>query len=106
MSGCNYLSIKVKDTGLGIKKEDIPSLFNIFSKLDSHSSVNKTGAGLGLTISNTLCKKLGGQIKVQSVYGKGSEFEFLIKDEPLKQEERVEINLFEARRQRTHSSQL
>ena len=46
-----YLEVKVKDTGLGIKKEDIPQLFNVFSKLDHHESVNKTGAGLGLTIS-------------------------------------------------------
>ena len=53
--------MRVKDTGLGIKEDELPQLFNIFGKLDQKDqSVNKTGAGLGLTISNALCKKLGG----------------------------------------------
>ena len=51
-----YLKIKVIDTGLGIKKDDIPKLFNIFGRLEAHTSANKTGAGLGLTISKALSK--------------------------------------------------
>ena len=93
VTGNRYISVSVQDTGLGIKEEDIPRLFNIFSKLETHHSVNKTGAGLGLTISNALCSKLGGKIKVASVYGKGSTFEFLIKDEPYKRQESFKMDM-------------
>ena len=93
VTGNKYISLSVQDTGLGIKEEDIPRLFNIFAKLDTHHSVNKTGAGLGLTISNALCSKLGGKIKVSSIYGKGSTFEFMIKDEPNKKEEIFKMDM-------------
>ena len=93
VSNDNYLNVKVRDSGLGIKEADIDSLFNIFGTLDQHKSVNKTGAGLGLTISKALCKQLGGNISVSSEYGKGSVFEFFIKDVQDKQTEVVNLKL-------------
>ena len=93
VSGDNYLNVKVRDSGLGIKESDLPDLFNIFGKLDQHESVNKTGAGLGLTISKALCKQLGGNISVTSEQGKGSVFEFYIKDVQDKQTEVVSLKL-------------
>lgn len=68
----------VKDTGVGIKEEDIPKLFMAFQRMDStlHSENDKTG--LGLAIANSLVEMMGGKLKAQSVYGKGSAFSFKI----------------------------
>ena len=77
----------VKDSGCGIKKEDIPRLFNLFGKLESKESlkVNQAGIGLGLAISQSLTKLLnmnrpGAEITVQSEFGKGSVFAFDLYD--------------------------
>ena len=68
------LTIKIKDTGIGIKSEDMELLFNEFSQFDLEKNVNIEGTGLGLAITNTLVKLMGGKIEVNSEYGKGSEF--------------------------------
>lgn len=70
------LKIAVKDTGIGIKDEDIGKLFNSFSQVDMQLNRKKEGSGLGLAISKTLVELMGGIIGVTSVYGKGSCFSF------------------------------
>jgi len=63
--------IAIKDTGKGIKKEDIPKVFDRFSQLeniDHHSE----GTGLGMTISKSIIEKLGGDIWLESEHGKGT----------------------------------
>jgi PAS domain S-box-containing protein len=64
----------VKDTGPGIREEDIPKLFGAFQQMDNPANRGITGTGLGLSISRRLARMMGGDIQVKSVYGKGSEF--------------------------------
>ena len=68
------LSIKVEDSGKGIKQEDVVRLFEKFIRFDTESNRNIEGTGLGLAITQSLVKSMGGDIEVQSVYGKGSTF--------------------------------
>ena len=68
------LIIGVKDSGRGIKAEDISKLFNKFERLDIEKSSTTEGTGLGLAITKKLVEMMGGKINVQSSYGKGSIF--------------------------------
>ncbi|MDR2006280.1 MAG: response regulator, partial [Acidaminococcales bacterium] len=68
------LCFKVKDTGIGIKSENIKKLFSPFEQLDLRKEKNIAGTGLGLAISDRLCAAMGGGISVESVYGEGSVF--------------------------------
>ena len=75
-----YLTIKCTDTGIGIPKDKMSLLFKNFGKIENSFSINPQGVGLGLTISNMLVMKLGGQkINVWSELEKGSCFSFTIK---------------------------
>ena len=64
----------VKDTGIGIRKEEMDTLFDMFMRVDVKRHRNIEGSGLGLTIAKELCEQMGGQICAESVYGKGSRF--------------------------------
>lgn len=68
------ISFSVKDTGIGIKKEDMEALFDMFMRADIKRHRNIEGSGLGLTIAKELCEQMGGQIYAESIYGKGSRF--------------------------------
>jgi len=68
------LLIKVEDNGRGIKQEDIAMLFQEFVQLDLKANKGIEGAGLGLAISRSLVNSMGGEISVESIYGKGSVF--------------------------------
>ncbi len=68
------LEFKVSDTGVGIRPEDQKSLFKSFEQLDRKVHYGVEGSGLGLAISNGYITLMGGEIKVSSVYGKGSVF--------------------------------
>eukprot|EP01022_Parablepharisma_sp_SALTPOND_P023249 TRINITY_DN485_c0_g1_i2.p1 TRINITY_DN485_c0_g1~~TRINITY_DN485_c0_g1_i2.p1 ORF type:complete len:503 (+),score=49.97 TRINITY_DN485_c0_g1_i2:719-2227(+) len=68
----------VKDTGIGIKEENLPKLFKLFGKIKENNELNPTGTGLGLTICKKLTEYLGGVISVSSTYGEGSTFTFSI----------------------------
>ncbi len=68
------LIISVKDTGRGIKAEDINKLFTKFERLDIEKSSTTEGTGLGLAITKKLVEMMNGKINVQSSYGKGSLF--------------------------------
>ncbi|MDG5854972.1 ATP-binding protein [Clostridium beijerinckii] len=70
------LMFSIKDTGIGIKEEDIPRLFNYFTQLDISASKKFQGTGLGLAISKNIVELMGGEISVESQYGKGSTFYF------------------------------
>jgi two-component system CheB/CheR fusion protein len=72
------LKITVADTGIGIKEEDLPKLFQKFEQLDSGISRKYEGTGLGLAITKQLVEMHGGKIWVESKYGKGSNFIFLL----------------------------
>jgi len=71
-----YLECYVKDTGIGIKKESQAQIFDYFQN-DQYSSVaNSDGVGLGLAISKGYVELLGGKIRVESVFGKGTNMIF------------------------------
>jgi CheY-like chemotaxis protein len=68
------LTFSVEDTGIGIKEEDIPKLFEAFQQLDQARNKTVQGTGLGLAITKNLVEAMGGTISVKSDYGHGSTF--------------------------------
>ncbi|MCL2387258.1 MAG: ATP-binding protein [Defluviitaleaceae bacterium] len=72
----DYVSIQisVKDTGLGIKPEDMKTLFTQYARYNIGANRNVEGAGLGLAITRQLVEMMGGKIEAESEYGKGSTF--------------------------------
>ncbi|MDR2821925.1 MAG: response regulator [Acholeplasmatales bacterium] len=68
------LTIKVTDTGMGIKEEDLKKLFKSFQQVDTKKNRNIEGTGLGLAITKNLCEKMHGSINVTSIYEKGTTF--------------------------------
>jgi len=68
------LTIKIKDSGIGIKQENIEKLFDEFNQFDLEKNHNVEGTGLGLAITKNLVNLMGGSIEVSSTYGAGSEF--------------------------------
>ena len=79
-NGARILSLRVeiRDTGVGIPAEKQAKIFDKFSQVDGSSTRQHQGTGLGLSISMGLVKMMGGEISVQSVPGKGSEFLFTV----------------------------
>ena len=75
---CN-LTIIVKDTGKGIKEEDLNKLFTKFERLDAEVNSTTEGTGLGLVITKALVDLMDGTIKVESKYGEGSTFTVSLK---------------------------
>lgn len=72
--GTYMLEAAVKDTGIGIKKEDLAILFDRFQRLEMDRNSTVEGTGLGLAITQRLLALMGGTISVDSEYGKGSVF--------------------------------
>ena len=72
--GSAKLVIKVSDTGVGIKRDDIPLIFEEFKQLSEGFTKDFQGSGLGLSITKKFVQLLGGTIRVESHLGKGSTF--------------------------------
>lgn len=68
------LAFDVKDSGIGIKEEDLGKLFATFTQVDTRKNRATTGSGLGLAISRNLAQLMGGDLTVTSTYGRGSVF--------------------------------
>ena len=68
------ITLRVADTGIGIKEEDMAGLFDKFTQVDSSTTRQVGGTGLGLAITGQLVELHGGRIDVKSVYGSGSTF--------------------------------
>jgi signal transduction histidine kinase/CheY-like chemotaxis protein len=75
------LRFEITDTGIGIRNEDLGKLFGDFSQVNTHQSIGVEGTGLGLAIARSLCRAMGGDVFVESVYGEGSTFTALIPQE-------------------------
>ena len=73
-----WLRITVADTGRGMKEEDQAKLFSDFTQVDTKKNRSIEGTGLGLAITKRLCTAMGGDVSVESEYGKGSAFTVLI----------------------------
>ncbi len=72
--GHTDLLIKVSDTGIGIKEDAIPVLFEMFSRVDQEKNKKIEGTGLGLSIVKLLVDMMEGEVSVESTYGQGSTF--------------------------------
>lgn len=81
------MTFSVRDTGVGIKDEDLTKLFQKFQQVGG-ASQQVAGTGLGLAISKLIVSKHKGRIWVESQYGKGSSFNFII---PIRKEKRILI---------------
>ena len=75
------LIFAVKDTGIGIKEEDLSKLFGSFERLEEDKNRNIEGTGLGLNIAMSLVRMMGGNIDVDSTYGEGTEFRATMRQE-------------------------
>ena len=76
--GTVTLQITVRDTGIGIREEDMEKLFTKFQRVDLERNSTVEGTGLGLAITNSLLEMMGGSISVESEYGKGSAFTVIL----------------------------
>ena len=83
----------VTDTGMGIKKENIPHLFSAFKRVDEEKNRYIEGTGLGLSIVKQLVDLMGGDISVNSVYTKGTTFIITIPQEIISEEEIGDIDI-------------
>jgi signal transduction histidine kinase/CheY-like chemotaxis protein len=72
------LTFSIADSGIGVKDEDMGKLFRDFARIDQKRNTGIEGTGLGLAITRTLCRAMGGDITVESEYGKGSVFTAVI----------------------------
>lgn len=72
------LYVSVKDTGIGIRKEDIGHLFESFKRVEESRNRNIEGTGLGLSITMRLLNLMGSRLEVESTYGEGSDFFFYL----------------------------
>ena len=68
------LKASIKDTGIGIRQEDIDKLFHSFERIEESDTHKIEGTGLGLAITSELVQLMNGRIEVESEYGKGSVF--------------------------------
>lgn len=76
--GLVNLIYTVKDTGQGIREEDISKLFLMYSQLDQQINHGKEGIGIGLALSKAFIEQMNGTVSVKSSYGKGSTFSFRV----------------------------
>jgi signal transduction histidine kinase len=78
--------VSVRDSGIGIRQEDMGKLFKVFSQVDASSSRQQQGTGLGLALCKQFVELHGGTIGVESIFGEGSTFWFILPAEgPIRQ---------------------
>ncbi|WWZ59645.1 response regulator [Butyrivibrio fibrisolvens] len=80
------LHVSVKDTGIGIKKEDLDRLFVAFERIEEKRNRNIEGTGLGMAIAQSFLEMMDSKLQVESEYGKGSVFSFDLKQKVVKWE--------------------
>ena len=80
------LCVAVRDTGIGIKPEDMEKLFSKFERIEEKRNRNVEGTGLGMAITMNLLDKMGSSLQVESTYGAGSTFSFKLRQRVVKWE--------------------
>ncbi|MFN9895664.1 MAG: ATP-binding protein [Acidobacteriota bacterium] len=91
LSSQPFVEVYVKDSGIGIPQEDLPRLFERFYRVDKARSRELGGTGLGLAIVKHLVRAQGGEVRVTSVVGQGSEFSFTLPHDDLGMSEQSDI---------------
>lgn len=86
------LSIKVADTGIGIRKENLADIYDSFSRFDEKKNRQILGSGLGLAITKQLVDMMGGEIQADSIYTKGTIFTVIIPQKIVDHEPVGEVN--------------
>jgi signal transduction histidine kinase/CheY-like chemotaxis protein/ligand-binding sensor domain-containing protein/HPt (histidine-containing phosphotransfer) domain-containing protein len=74
--GAILLQVSIKDTGIGIKAEDLEKLFSPYERIEEQRNKKIEGTGLGMSITKNLLEKMGSRLEVASTYGEGSTFSF------------------------------
>lgn len=87
-----YTTISIKDTGIGIPKDKLSTIFDRFTQLDAGIRKKHAGGGLGLAIAARLVNLMGGNIEVESDEGKGSEFIIHLDFNDLHKKEEIKLN--------------
>jgi CheY-like chemotaxis protein/HPt (histidine-containing phosphotransfer) domain-containing protein len=83
------LWFEIQDSGLGVRKEDIPAMFNAFEQVKNERNRNIVGTGLGLPISKAFVEMMGGSITLESEYGEGCVFNIII---PMEEGDESKVN--------------
>ena len=78
------LLVSIKDTGIGIKPEDMKKLFAEFERIEEDRNRNIEGTGLGMAITKNLLYLMQSNLKVESIYGLGTKFSFELKQKVIK----------------------
>ena len=90
------LRFSVKDTGIGIKKEDLDQIFTVYERLEKEENTTDIkGTGVGLDISRNYAELMGGQVWCESEYGKGSEFIFTVEQKIVDKSEIGEFSVYD-----------
>ncbi len=76
---CVLLHVAVEDTGIGIKQEDLGKIYSKFARFDESRNRNVEGTGLGMTITRNLLEKMDSLLQIESTYGVGSRFSFVLR---------------------------
>ena len=95
------LEVKISDTGIGIRAEDMGKLFQSFQRLDEEKNRSIEGTGLGIAIVQKLLGMMESQLEVASEYGRGSEFSFKLRQKII---DKTAIGDFAARQQKISDS--
>ena len=93
------LAVCVEDTGIGIKKEDLEKLCEEYTRFDSQKNRNVEGTGLGMNIVVGLLTQMGSNLEVESTYGEGSKFSFVLPQKIVSSDKTTEISKEELNQQ-------
>lgn len=88
-----FLNVKIIDTGIGIKPENISKLFNKFERIDENKNIE--GTGLGINITENLLNLMGSHLNIDSQYGVGSTFSFELEQKVIDRTTLDDANLFD-----------
>ncbi|MCR4991385.1 MAG: response regulator [Lachnospiraceae bacterium] len=97
--GIATLCFEVKDTGIGIRKEDLDKVFDSFSRFDIQNNYSVEGRGLGLSIAKGYMDLMGGRIEVDSEYGVGSIFRVIV-DQKIVDDSPIDMDIVNARKKK------
>lgn len=85
------LTFVIRDSGIGIKEENLDKIFQSFSQVDTKKNRSIEGTGLGLAISKQLVRKMGGVLHVTSKYGEGTEFTVVIPQKIIEEKPMIQV---------------